>query len=102
MVFGREEGLEYEVCVDEMRLEQVLEFKYLGYVLDDADCCRKGMIGKRVAVVIRSLVNVRGLQLGCARILQLLHETLLMPVLMYGKRRSLRLRLYRWTTSEIC
>ena len=30
---------------------------------------------------IRSLVNGRGLQLECARVL---HETLLVPVLMYG------------------
>ena len=38
-----EEGLECEVCVDVMRLEHVLEFKYLGCVLDEsgtdeADC----------------------------------------------------------------
>ena len=30
MVLGGEEGLECEVCVDDMRLEYVLEFKYLG------------------------------------------------------------------------
>ena len=48
-----------------------------------------------------SLVNARGLQLECARVL---HESLLVPVLMYDsetmiwkeKKRS------RWTTSEIC
>ena len=33
MVLG-EEGLEYEVCIDRMRLDHVLEFKYFGYVLD--------------------------------------------------------------------
>ena len=37
--------------------------------------------GRRVADAIRSLVNSRDLQLECARVL---HETLLVPVLMYG------------------
>ena len=37
--------------------------------------------GRRVAGTIRSLVNVRDLQLECARVL---HETLLVTVLMYG------------------
>ena len=45
-------------------------------------CCRKVASGRRIAGVIRSLVNVRGLQLQCARVL---HETLLVPVLMYGR-----------------
>ena len=31
-VLGGEEGLECEVCVDGMRLEHVMEFKYLGSV----------------------------------------------------------------------
>ena len=30
MVFGGEEGFECEVCVDGIRLEHVLELKYLG------------------------------------------------------------------------
>ena len=34
MVLVVEDGLECEVSVDEMRLEQVLEFKYLGFGLD--------------------------------------------------------------------
>ena len=38
--------------------------------------------GGRVAGTIRSLVIVKDLQLKCARIL---HETLLVPVLMYGR-----------------
>ena len=42
----------------------------------DAECCRK------VAGALRYLVNVRGLQLVCARGLQ---EGLLMPV-MYGSK----------------
>ena len=29
MVLGGEEGLEWEVCVDGMRLDHVSEFKYL-------------------------------------------------------------------------
>ena len=60
-----------------------LEFKYLGCVLDQsgtdgAECSRK--------VAIRSLVNARDLQLQCARVL---HETLLVPVLMYGSETML-------------
>ena len=35
MVLGGEEGLKYEVCMDEMQLECVSEFKYLGCVLDE-------------------------------------------------------------------
>ena len=31
-----EEGLEYEVCVDGIHLEHVLEFKYLECVLDES------------------------------------------------------------------
>ena len=58
-----------------------VEFKYLGCVLDESECSRKAVTGKRVSGAIRSLVNVRGLQLECARVL---HETLLMAVLMYG------------------
>ena len=36
MVLGGEEGLEYEVCIDEIHLEHVSKFKYLGCVLDKA------------------------------------------------------------------
>ena len=48
--------------------EQVSEFKYLGYVLDesgtdDAECRRKVASGRKVSCAIRSLVNHRGLQL---------------------------------------
>ena len=74
MVLGGEEELECEVCVDVIHLEHVLEFKYLGCVLDEtgtdeAECSRKGANGKKVAGAIRSLVNARSLQLDCARIL---------------------------------
>ena len=39
------------------------------------------MSRRKVAGAIRSLVNARDLQLECARVL---HETLFVPVLMYG------------------
>ena len=39
------------------------------------------MSGRSVAGTIWSIVNARDLQLECARVL---HETLLVPVLMYG------------------
>ena len=40
--------------------------------------------GRRVAGAIRFLVNAMDLQLQCARVL---HETLLVPVLMYGSEK---------------
>ena len=43
-------------------------------------CCRKMASGIRVAGAIRFLVNARDFKLECARVL---HETLLVPVLMY-------------------
>ena len=48
---------------------------------DGAECNRRVASGKRVAGAIKSLVNARDLQLECARVL---HETLLIPVVMYG------------------
>ena len=71
MVLGREEGLEYEVCIDNM-IRACLGFKYLGCVLDksgtdEAECHRKVMSGRRVVSAIRTLVNARGLELECAR-----------------------------------
>ena len=59
------------------------EFKYLGYVLDEsgtdeAEYYRKVVSGSRVAGAIKSLVNDRGLQLECARVL---HDSLLCPFL---------------------
>ena len=64
---------------------------------NEAECNWKVKSGRSVAVAIRSLVNYRDLQLECARFLL---ETLLVPVLMFGRRRGLELRLYRGTTSE--
>ena len=74
IVLGREEGLKCEVCKDGIQLKHVLEFKYLGYVLDKSstykvECRRKVASGRRVAGDIRSLVNARGLQFEFARVL---------------------------------
>ena len=71
-----------EVHIDGIRLEHVSEFKYMECVLDESgtngvECSRKVTSGR----AIRSLVNARDLQLECARVL---HETLFVPVLMYG------------------
>ena len=43
MVLGGKKGLEWEVCVDGIRVEHVSEFKYLGCVLgesgtDEVEC----------------------------------------------------------------
>ena len=109
MAMNREEGLECEVHVDGVRLEDVSEFKYLGCVLDEADtdaaeCSRKVASGRIVVGAIRSLVNVRDFQFECARAL---HEKLFVPVLTYHsatmlwrRRRDLVLGLYRWITTE--
>ena len=83
-----------------------MEFKYLGYVLDEsgtdgAECSRNVVRGKRVAGAIRSQVKARDLQLKCANLalniaccLQILRQS-------YG-RRDLELKLYRWKTSKDC
>src|SRR5678815_2137286 len=68
-----------EVMLDGEQLEQVFEFKYLGYMLDeketdDAECSRKAVNSRKVAGAIKSLVNVKGLSLECARVL---HEGML-------------------------
>ena len=47
---------------------------------------RKVASRRRVTGAIRSLVNARDLLLECARVL---HETLLVPVLMYGSDKML-------------
>ena len=59
-------------------VEHVSEFKYLGCVLAEFGY-RRGR--GRVADAIKSLVNVMNLELECAIVL---HETLLVPVLIYG------------------
>ena len=51
-----------------------------------------GIKSMYVEVLIRPLVNARNMQLEYSRVL---HETLLVHVLKYGKRRYLELGLYR-------
>ena len=51
-----------------------------------AECSRKEASERRVSGAIRSLANARNLQLECARAL---HETLLLPILMYGSETML-------------
>ena len=53
---------------------------------DRAECSRMVASWVRVTGGIRSLVNARDLQLECASVL---HETLLVPVLMYGSETML-------------
>ena len=68
MVMYAEEGLEREVQVDLIRFEYVSEFKYLRCVLDESgtEFSRTVASGRKVAGVIRSLVNAMDLQLECA------------------------------------
>ena len=53
---------------------------------DGEDCSNKVTSGRRVAGAIRFLVNARNLQLECARVL---HETFLVPILVYGSKTML-------------
>ena len=46
MVLNGEEGLESEVHVDGIRLEQVSEFKYLGCVLDESGTDGQSVVGR--------------------------------------------------------
>ena len=94
MVLGGEKGLECEVCVDGIHIEHVSKFKYLEYVLnesgtDETECSKKVASGRRVTGTIRSLVNVRSLQLEYSRVLRMIVRQL------YGRRgRGLGLGLY--------
>ena len=86
MVLSGEEELECGVYLGGIRLEHVSEFKYMGCVLDEsgtdeAKCTRNLASGRRVTNAIRFLVNATDLQIEWTRVL---HETLLVPVLMYG------------------
>ena len=86
MMSHLDEGLKCKIHVVGARLDQMSEFKYLGCVLDesstdDAKCRRKVAGRRKVACAIRSLVNPRGLQPECARVL---HEGLLVHVLLYN------------------
>ena len=53
---------------------------------DGAECSSKVESGRRVTGANKSLVYARDLELQCARVL---HETLLVPVLMYGSETML-------------
>ena len=75
-ILNGEDGLESEFHVNGMQLKHVLKGKCLGYVLDElgadeAECHRKVASGRKFA----------GFTAECAKVL---HETSLMPVLMYG------------------
>ena len=79
MVMNGEEGLECEVHVDGVRLENVSEFKYLGGVLDEAST--DGAACSRKVASMRTMAGaIRDFQIECARGL---HETLLVPVLTF-------------------
>ena len=54
-------------------------------IWDESECLRRVVSG-RVSGAFRSLVNGRGLQIECARVL---HESLLVPVLMYGSETAI-------------
>ena len=51
IVLDGEEGLEYEVYIDGIHVEHVLEFKYLGYVFDESGTVQmdnlRGLLGIR-------------------------------------------------------
>src|SRR5678816_1841837 len=73
VVVVREDSPRCEVMLDGEQLEQVSEFKYLGYMLDkkgtdDGECSKKVVNGRKVARAIKSLVDVKGLIVECARI----------------------------------
>ena len=77
-------GLECDSRIKGERSEQTSEFKYLGCIFDESgtdvvECRRKVVSGRKAEGTIRSLVNARGLQLECARVL---HESSLEPVLL--------------------
>ena len=96
MVIGKERT-PCRILLDGEQLEQVSEFKYLGYMLDergtdDAECNRKVVSGRKVSGAIKALVNEKGLSLDCARIL---HESMLSPVLLYGSESMVWDKSYR-------
>ena len=75
-VMNGEEGLECEVHVDGVCLEQVSEFKYFGCVLDEAGT-DGAECSKKVANATRSLVNPRDLEIECVPVLTYDSETML-------------------------
>ena len=92
MYLGGKKVSECEVCVNGIRLEHFSDFKYLGVCLDEsgtyeAEFSRKVASERRDAGLIKSLVNVRNLQIECARGL---YESLLVPVFTYGSETEIR------------
>ena len=64
LIMTGEEGLEFEVYLGGIHLEQVSGFKYVGCVLDVsgidwAECSSKVTSGRKFAGAIRFLVNAR-------------------------------------------
>src|SRR5678816_1241927 len=60
--------------------------------MDDAECSRKVVNGRKNAGAIKSLVNVKGLSLECNRVL---HEGMLLPVLLYSSETMVWNKKYR-------
>ena len=84
MVLGGEGELECEVCVDRIRLQHISNLNIWDVFwtnLVHMRTWRKVESGRGVADAISSLVNNRGFQLECPRVL---YESLLMAVLMCG------------------
>ena len=82
MVSGEDEGLVCEENMDRNQFEYVSD---LGFVFDesgmDGECCKKVVSGRKVACVMRLLVNISSLSLVCGSVLC---EGLLVLVLIYG------------------
>ena len=109
MVLNREEGLDFEVSVDEVQLEHVSEFKYLRGVLDEsgtdeAEYSRKVASGKRVQVPLdlELMLGILNLSVLESYTKYCLYLFLGMAVRQCYGRKDLKLRLYRWTTTEVC
>ena len=78
-MLGAEEGLVCEVQVDEIHLENVLEFQYLGCVLDEsgtdeAKCSRKVVsvqemerANEKVSILLNGIWHSAVIDFGCVR-----------------------------------
>src|SRR5678816_842231 len=100
MVLSEDSSL-CKVMLDGEQLEQMSEFKYLGYMVDekgpnDAECSMKVVNGRKMAGAIKSLVDVKGISLECARVL---HDGMLLPVLMYSSETMVWNKRYRYKVS---
>ena len=111
MVMNEEEGLECEVRVDGIRLENFSEFRYLECVLDEsgtdlAECSRKVTSARRVVGATRSqlMLGICSFSVLESCMKHCLCLFLCMAVRQcYGRRRrDLGLSLYIWTTLEVC